>query len=338
MSDSFHFGYELYPPDEKRSIYDARSPMAGLGSAGPEATDSFSASDGAQVPYRVWRAESPRALVLLLHGAFDYCGAFDEIGAEFAKSGITSMAIDQRGFGATYSRGTWSGENRMICDVIEAVTFLRTRCGGTLPVFLIGESMGAALAVHSAANFPQMNLAGIVLAAPGAVTGMLLHIFGALVAPLMRAFTPNSGIIAIRLRAGELNETSANRMMNDPMVLHRIRPAMLLGLFNLVRSAQDDAIQMRVPVLTMAGTKDDLIGILHIARLHKRLAGAKEWVSFEGGPHLLLHWTRRDQVLVKILSWIEAHLPQTRPDLYPVTSGTLGIGDTECMLQQQVKR
>ena len=314
MSDSFHFGYELYPPDEKRSIYDARSPMAGLASAGPEATDSFTASDGAQVPYRVWRAAAPRALVLLLHGAFDYCGAFDEIGAEFAKRGITAMAIDQRGFGASYSRGIWCGENRMIRDVIESVTFLRARCGGTLPVFLIGESMGAALAVHSAANAPEMNLAGIVLAAPGAVTGMLLHIFGALVAPLMRLFTPDSGIVAIRLKAGELNQASANRLMNDPMVLHRIRPAMLLGLLNLVRNALDDADRVRVPVLTMAGTKDDLIGILHIARLHKRLAGPKEWVSFEDGPHLLLHWTERDQVLEKTFSWITARLEQiSRP-------------------------
>lgn len=312
MSESFHFGYELFPPEEQRSIYEASSPMTGLGSGGPEATDSFIASDGAQVPYRVWRAGAPRALVLLLHGAFDYCGAFDEIGAEFAKRGITAMAIDQRGFGATYSRGSWSGENRMVRDVVEAVTFLRTRCGDALPIFLIGESMGAALAVHSAANAPEMDLAGLVLAAPGAVTGMLLHIFGALIAPLMRAFAPNSGIVAIRLKAGELNQASANRLMNDPKVLHRIRPAMLLGLFNLVRSALDDASQVRVPTLTMAGTKDDLIGILHIARLYKRLAGLKEWVSFEDGPHLLLHWTQRDQVLLKIFSWIDGRIPRTQ--------------------------
>src|SRR5665213_3142867 len=151
---------------------------------------------------------------------------------------------------------------------------------------------------------------------------MLLHIFGALVAPLMRAFTPNSGIVAIRLKAGELNQASANRLMNDPMVLHRIRPAMLLGLFNLVRSALDDASQVRVPTLTMAGTKDDLIGILHIARLYKRLAGEKEWVSFEGGPHLLLHWMLRDQVLVKIFSWIDALLSKANPICDAVASGT----------------
>ena len=56
MSDSIQLGYELHPPAEKRSIYDARAPLAGLQSSASEASDSFTASDGAQVPYRVWRA------------------------------------------------------------------------------------------------------------------------------------------------------------------------------------------------------------------------------------------------------------------------------------------
>ena len=312
MSESFHFGYEIHPPAEKRSIYDARSPLAGANSGVSEATDSFTASDGAQVPYRVWRAEAPRALVLLLHGAFDYSAAFDQIGLRFAEHGITALAIDQRGFGATQSRGAWSGENRMIRDVIEAITFLRSRCGDGLPVFLVGESMGAAVAVDAAANAPELNLAGMVLAAPGAVTGILLKLFGILVAPLLQAFAPSSGIVAIRLKAGDLNPASANRLMNDPMVLHRIRPAALLGLFDLVRNARNAADHVRVPVLTMAGSKDDLIGTLHIAQLHKRLAGEKAWVSFEDGPHLLLHWTKRDRVLARIFSWIDARLMSER--------------------------
>ena len=308
MSDTFHLGYELYPPDEKRSIYDARSPMAGKGSAGPEATDSFTASDGAQVPYRVWRAAAPRALVLLLHGAFDYCAAFEEIGAEFAKRGITAMAIDQRGFGATVSRGHWSGENRMILDAIEAASYLRARCGGASPLFLMGESMGAAVAVNVAANAPRLNLAGVILAAPGAVTGTLLRLFGALIAPLMRFFTPDSGLVAVRLKAGEIKPSAADRLMNDPMVLHRIRPAMLLGLLDMVGAAVDAARHVHVPVLTMAGSKDDLIGILHIAWLHKSLAGEKEWIRFEDGPHLLLHWQQRERVLNKVFSWIATRL------------------------------
>ena len=53
--------------------------------------------------------------VLLLHGAFDYAAAFDEIGPKLAYKGFTALAIDQRGFGATESRGLWAGAARMSC-------------------------------------------------------------------------------------------------------------------------------------------------------------------------------------------------------------------------------
>ena len=311
MSDSFQFGYEFRQPDESRSIYDAKTRLANQLTSGSEASDSFTASDGAQVPYRVWRAMSAKALVLLLHGAFDYCAAFDDLGAKCAARGITAMAIDQRGFGATYSRGTWCGESRMIADAVEALKFLRARGGDSLPLFLIGESMGAAIAVHAAANAEALNLAGVALAAPGAVPGTLLRLFGTLVAPILEYFTPNSGIVAIRLKEAELSPDAARRFMSDPMVLHRIRPATLRGLLNLVRDAIDEAEGVRVPVLTMAGGKDDLIGILQAQRLHQRFGGGKEWISFDGGPHLLLHWKQKALVCERLFAWLEARMSKS---------------------------
>src|SRR4249920_2038724 len=75
---------------------------------------AFQASDGADVPYRLWNPPGePRAVVLMLHGAFDYSGAYDEIGPRLASKGFLVFAYDQRGFGATASRGHWRGRRRM---------------------------------------------------------------------------------------------------------------------------------------------------------------------------------------------------------------------------------
>ena len=93
---------------------------------------SFSASDGAEIPYRLWPARNPAGAVLLLHGAFDYAAAFDEIGPKLARSGFTALAIDQRGFGATRSRGKWSGTARMTEDALEAGRFLLERGGSQI--------------------------------------------------------------------------------------------------------------------------------------------------------------------------------------------------------------
>ena len=309
MSDVFRLGFELSAPEERTSVDDARW---SLGAADPMSrvrSGMFAASDGDYVPYRLWKAQPPvRALVLLLHGASDYSGAFDEIGPRFAARGLTALAIDQRGFGATATRGTWRGKNRMIRDAIDAIAYLRLRFGASLPVFILGESMGAALAVHTAARAPDLDLAGIVLAAPGAISGAWRRLFGSALMRALRFVLPKAGLVVERISGWDFTPGAAIRLLGDPMVLRRIRPAMLFGLFKLARSAVDEAEHVRIPSLTMIGSREDVVREACIARLHRNLAGAKDWAAFQGGPHLLLHWKHNDRVLGRVFSFIDARL------------------------------
>ncbi|HEY4939949.1 MAG TPA: alpha/beta fold hydrolase [Rhizomicrobium sp.] len=308
MSQAWRLGFEFSAGEQKHSVDDARWSLTGLDPATRVRTGAFTASDREDVPYRLWPATAPRALVLLLHGACDYSGAFDEIGPLLAARGLTAMAIDQRGFGATSTRGKWRGKNRMIRDAIEAVLFLRMRYGQTLPVFVLGESMGAALAVHVASRAPDLDLAGLVLSAPGAISGTWRRLFGTAITRILRWLAPGSGIVLERLSAWEFTPAAAIRLLSDPMVMRRIGPAALFGLFKLSRSAVDEADHVRVPVLTMTGTKEDVLRLDCIRRLHDGLAGDKTWESFEGGPHLLLHWQHNGRVLDKVVAWLEARL------------------------------
>lgn len=308
MSQAFRLGFELNAGDDTPSINDTRWALSALDPATHVRTGSFAASDGADIPYRLWPAAAPRALILLLHGATDYAGAFDEIGPRIAAAGLTALAIDQRGFGATASRGRWRGKNRMIRDAIEAVLFLELRFGCDLPVFVLGESMGAALAVHVAARAPDLDLAGLVLSAPGAISGTWRRMFGSFLTRVLRFLLPNAGFVIERINAWEFTPAAAIRLMSDPMVLRRVRPAMLFGLFKLSRSAVDEAEHVRVPVLTMVGSREDILRVACIERLHAGLAGVKMWQRFRDGPHLLLHWKHSDRVLDTVFGWIDARL------------------------------
>ncbi|MBS0469547.1 MAG: alpha/beta fold hydrolase [Proteobacteria bacterium] len=308
MSQAFRLGFELYAGDEKASASDAHWALSALDPSTPVLCGRFTASDHAEIPYRLWPARRPRALILLLHGATDYSGAFDEIGPRFAAAGLTALAIDQRGFGATASRGQWRGKNRMIRDAIEAVHFLKRRATADLPVFILGESMGAALAVHVAARAPDLELAGLVLSAPGAISGTWRRVFGSFLTRVLRFLIPNAGFIIERLNAWEFTPAAAIRLLSDPMVLRRVKPAMLFGLFKLSRSAVDEAEHVHVPVLTMVGSREDILRVACIERLHAGLSGVKMWQRFRDGPHLLLHWKHSDRVIGTVLRWLDARL------------------------------
>lgn len=305
MSAAYRMVFASALPADKSDVGSTRWSLMARDPATPMRSGGFEASDGETIPYRLWPAHKPVALVLLLHGALDYSGAFDELGPMFAQRQISALAIDQRGFGATSARGHWSGRHRMIRDVIEAALFLRMRYGYTLPLFIVGESMGAALAVHCAARAPDLELSGLVLAAPGAISGLWRSIFGGFLAKALRVLLPNGGLRIERLQAWDFTPSAAIRLLGDPMVLRCVRPATLIGLLQLARTAVDEAEHVRVPVLTMVGERDDILRLNCIKRLHAGLADEKEWAFFANAPHLLLHWKNNEQVTQRLFEWID---------------------------------
>lgn len=268
---------------------------------------AFAASDGAHVPYRLWLPKRPHAALLLLHGACDYSGAFDSIGGKLARAGFAVMAYDQRGFGATQSRGTWAGGERLVRDVGEAAEFFRTRLRPGLPFFVMGESMGGAVAIHAAAE-AQLDLAGLVLVAPGALASPFRRSLYAWLLYFFRKVVGKAELVVERLNSSDLSASSAIRLLSDPMVMRSMNADLLDGVITLAYSAVDAASRVTVPTLTMVGAKDDLLRRDCIFQLHRNLAGPKSWADIKDGPHLLLHWTRGTEVLRTARRWMERHM------------------------------
>jgi alpha-beta hydrolase superfamily lysophospholipase len=322
MAGLFRFGLQpVAARDAKGRLADIRWSLSAIDPRARMRCGSFAASDGAAVPYRLWRAHHPRAQILLLHGACDYSGAFDEIAPRLARRGFTSLAIDQRGFGATETRGQWTGQERMVDDIADAITFLRQRTEQTLPLFVIGESMGGAVAVHAAAKFSNLDLSGLVLVAPGALASAVKRMFYHLLARLTRTLTGDSEVVFERISGWELSPASAIRLLGDPLVTRGIKAEQFAGLVNLGYTAVSEAKKVTVPALTLVAGKDDLLRQGCIRRLHNNLGGDKTWNLVEDGPHLLLHWKRGDVVLREARHWMNNRLMMPNP-------GDLG-GDSE---------
>ena len=116
------------------------------------AEDAILARDGTRLPLRRWEAEGkPRAVIVALHGMSDYSNAFDMPGKVWAKQGITTIAYDQRGFGASANPGIWAGADAMRADLHDAVAAAQARYPG-VPVFALGESMGGAVVLTALAS------------------------------------------------------------------------------------------------------------------------------------------------------------------------------------------
>src|SRR6185436_18606529 len=104
----------------------------------------------------------------------------------FAALNYAVLAYDQRGFGQTPTRGKWAGTQRMSRDIGAAAAFLQRRVPN-LPIFVVGESMGAALAILAGAQGHIAGVSGLVLVAPGALGCTMRRTAFGLVARALRA-------------------------------------------------------------------------------------------------------------------------------------------------------
>ena len=308
MAGVFRFAFHRVAPRKRRTdVHDWRWSLAAADPAAGLHSGTFALSDAAMAPYRLWQADAPKALILLLHGAFDYSGAFDEIGPTLAARDFAALAFDQRGFGATRSRRHWCGIKRMSLDVVDAIAFLRQRFGA-LPVFIVGESMGADVAIQAVAAHSDLNISGVVLAAPGAVSDAFRRLLWGALIRLLSYFAPKSEINIERISGGDFTSAGAIRLLGDPLVLRGVRPAMASGLFDLAVSTVSAARKVKMPSLTMVGSKEDFLYTKCIERLHDALAGPKTQKVYDGGPHLLFHWRHAKDVVDDTIAWIEARL------------------------------
>src|SRR5579871_1249683 len=113
--------------------------------------DRYITTDGVTLPLRRWLPPGqPVAVILALHGFNDYSNAFTLPAPALTQRGIAVYAYDQRGFGAAPQRGRWPGEMVMARDAARAATLLRRRYPDR-PIYLLGESMGGAVAILAAA-------------------------------------------------------------------------------------------------------------------------------------------------------------------------------------------
>ena len=287
------------------------APRAAVESAAPARfTDSeFIADDGARLPLRKWLPrDGVKAVILALHGFGDYSRAFEMPAQIWASRGIATYAFDQRGFGGAPGRGLWAGAGQLAGDAI-AVSGILRRIHPGRPLYLLGESMGGAVAALAVTRGPAATPDGIILSAP-AVWGRAamdlvprLALFaGARLFPDM--FLTGRGL---RVLASD-NLPMLKELAKDPLVLKGARVDTIDGLVDLMDDALAAAPRLAAPMLLLYGAHDEVIPRAPIAQFVAHLAPdpdhARRLAYYALGYHLLLRDLEGAAVAGDVASWM----------------------------------
>ena len=264
--------------------------------------------DGMRLPLAWWRpAGKPRAVVLALHGFNDYRQAHAETAEVLAAHGILTVAYDQRGFGATTGRGSWPGGERLLADARAMLRLLRRAYPGR-PLFIMGESMGGAvaLALLGGGNPPVVD--GAVLIAPAVWGRSTMPVLQRLALWLGARLMPGKTLTgqSLKIRASD-NDEMLRRLWRDPLVIHASRIDTLYGLSNLMDRALAAAPGLRQPALILYGLHDEIIPKPPTCRMLATLPGEGRWrfVLYPHGYHMLTRDRQGHLVIADIAAWLE---------------------------------
>jgi alpha-beta hydrolase superfamily lysophospholipase len=285
---------------------EARAPMGPVVTRPALRDDALIMADGVRLPLHAWQPEGPpRAVMLALHGMNEYGRSYAEDAAPwFTGAGVALYAYDQRGFGSTAPRGVWPGHETLAQDAITAAGLIRAR-HPSLPLYMLGESMGGAVLVLAGSKGPMAD--GFVLSAPalrgrnslGWPARWTLDVMVTLVPGL--AFSSSAPLF----RPTD-NLEAWRRWSSDPKLLKQTRVDAVAGLVDLMDAATAALPRFTAPALVLYGAKDELVPPAPIrAALAQMPRGAAQRVAFYAeGHHMLLRDLGGAAVAGDILAWM----------------------------------
>jgi acylglycerol lipase len=257
-------------------------------------------------PIRAWLPSgSPKMVILCLHGLGLHAGSYTAFGERMSKDGVAVYAIDERGFGQFYHRGEDKIDFDATMKDIGVVRELIAREHPGVPLFLMGESMGGAMALQAASHY-QDKFTGVICSVPAGDRFGDLNVDLKLgLKVLTKGFTGrfNAGDAVIKHSTMKHGDTSgvideksaAHRKMwsEDPLGRKDFSIGELLVFSKFCdRNTSAARALKEMPVLFVQGAKDSLIrpsgtwdvwDYLQTPNKDKVLSAQSEHLIFENG-------------------------------------------------------
>ncbi|MDZ7373817.1 MAG: lysophospholipase [candidate division KSB1 bacterium] len=266
----------------------------------------FRSRDGQDMFFRLWQPDRPaEGAILLVHGLGEHGGRYEEFARRACQDGYAVYAMDNRGHGRSAGkRGHVDCFDRFLDDL--ETFWLRFGPAGPGPTVLVGQSLGALIALHFLARLPA-SFAGAVFCSGAFSLPENIPRLKLLLGKILRRVAP-----AVTMRHGlpidSLSPESSvvHDYLSDPLVHDRISVQLFFEMSEAMTSARAVAERQRVPALFVQGSQDSLVPMAGARQVYEAWGGKpKDFVVLEGEGHDLFHGSALDKLAEILLPWME---------------------------------
>jgi alpha-beta hydrolase superfamily lysophospholipase len=255
---------------------------------------------------------------------------YERLANHLAEEGAIVLSPDLPGCGRRWQKDAVSFQNakEQTVEIIEAAK----KSYKDLPVFVLGESLGANLTLAIAQHRPDL-VDGIILSSPALkrrvnvtpkiVVGSMELLFGLLKTDTMIDLSPY-----VRNYASE-DPLIVQAMLNDPHIHRQIKCQDLWNSCNAMKDVYKNAklVSKTTPVLIMQGSQDKILKADAIIKLASNLNSSDQTIKWynDRGHMLLQECQPKPDVLETLDHWFKNHIDKSSlqarsAESLPVTS------------------
>lgn len=265
-----------------------------------------------------------RVAMLCIHGFSLHKGCYTAFGKEMAKDGIATYAMDLRGFGELKDSTAHTGLDfdGSLVDVKAVLEKIHKNHPG-VPVIILGESMGGAIALRATAFYPEL-ISGLISSVPARdrfgmsederkVAGKagLQIIFGGFSKQM-----DNVAMAAVQ-KISDKDELRSE-WKTDPLMRTSFSPKEFLQLDRFMAHNLEAAAMVKdKPVLFIQGSNDKLIRPAGTWKLFERLSTPnRQLVLSNNSEHLIFEEGQfKPDDLKFVLTWIDGNISPLDPKI-----------------------
>lgn len=261
-------------------------------------------------------SEQPvRAVLLCVHGLGLHNGTYDAFGKRLSKLGYAVYAIDVRGFGSWMAaQGREKVDFDGCMEDVRSTLKVVHRAHPGLPVFILGESMGGAIALRACAQFPEL-VDGLISSVPAGdrfKQGQTkLTVAFHLIADPNTPFDIGTSVIKQATVKPELRDSWGN----NPLSRLKVSANELIQFQNFMNQNHKFAVLIKDrPVLFVQGCDDKLVRPEGTVELYNRLATKDRQIELiPKAEHLIFEEAQFTDREVEIVNrWLTSHLGSTK--------------------------
>lgn len=248
-----------------------------------------------------------KAVVILVHGLGEHIHRYSAWAKRFNSEDIGFAGVDLPGHGRSEGR---RGHIKSYDLLDEMTEILINECRKTfpgIPLFLYGHSLGGGILLNylvrknpkvrgAIATSPWLKLSFEPDKSKVQLASLVKYIFPGLIQP--------SGLVVEHISH---DKEVVDKYKNDPQVHRKISVSLFHGAMKAGSYALENASNLKVPLLLMHGSDDQICSPDGSREFVSRAKNA-ELKIWEGGYHELHNELFKEEVFDYILKWINTHL------------------------------